>query len=503
MTVVITHSTPSDSSFSASGAVAWDASHTLAGVGTMAGQNANTVAITGGAIDGTTVGGTAPAAGTFTTLIGGGDAANYGQLTGGATTKAVQFRTLGTDTNISVALQPKGTGAIDLAAGSSGVNISNGSTVTAVTRTATGSAYTSLPSLVISAPTTAGGVQAVASVIMAIQVGSVTIVSGGTGYTAGDVLTVVGGTGSAGQIIVGTVSSGVITAATRSNSLFGQYTVLPTSPVSVTGGTGSGATFNLLYEYFPSTITNAGSGYVEQPTVTFSGGGGSGAAAYATVGSATIIRSLGGGAGQSLSLYTPGGESVRIQDGGASLVNVVLAAGAGTGGIPYVRSAGSDTNVDFYLGTKGTGAVRFLTNALAQEQFRVAHTASAVNYVQVTGGATGGAPVINAQGSDANIALILRSKGTYACEFQSFAGNILFQSLTVTSSVNYLRISPAITNASPIVSAQGTDTDIDLALTPKGAGNVRFGTYTGTILTPTGYVEIKDSGGTVRRLLVG
>jgi hypothetical protein len=45
--------------------------------------------------------------------------------------------------------------------------------------------------------------------------------------------------------------------------------------------------------------------------------------------------------------------------------------------------------------------------------------------------------------------------------------------------------------------------DIDLALTPKGAGRVKYGTYTGTILTPTGYIEIVDSGGTIRRLLVG
>ena len=54
MTISVTHSTPSDSSFSATGAAAWDASHTLTGVGTMAGQDANAVAITGGSISGVT-----------------------------------------------------------------------------------------------------------------------------------------------------------------------------------------------------------------------------------------------------------------------------------------------------------------------------------------------------------------------------------------------------------------------------------------------------------------
>jgi hypothetical protein len=53
------------------------------------------------------------------------------------------------------------------------------------------------------------------------------------------------------------------------------------------------------------------------------------------------------------------------------------------------------------------------------------------------------------------------------------------------------------------MSATGSDTNIDLALTPKGTGNVRFGTYTASMaLTVQGYIEIKDSGGTVRKLAV-
>lgn len=68
MTVVVTHSTSSDASFSATGASAWDAEHVLAGVGTLAEQNANAVAITGGTINGATVGATTAAAVTGTTI---------------------------------------------------------------------------------------------------------------------------------------------------------------------------------------------------------------------------------------------------------------------------------------------------------------------------------------------------------------------------------------------------------------------------------------------------
>jgi hypothetical protein len=65
-----------------------------------------------------------------------------------------------------------------------------------------------------------------------------------------------------------------------------------------------------------------------------------------------------------------------------------------------------------------------------------------------------------------------------------------------------LSITGGIAGASPVLSTNGSDTNIDLALTPKGTGNVRFGTYTGTALSIAGYIEIKDSGGTVRKLAV-
>ena len=75
----------------------------------------------------------------------------------------------------------------------------------------------------------------------------VTVAGGGTGYTVGDVLTVQGGIFSIPvELTVDTVAAGVITAVSVSNA--GNYTEAPTSPVSVTGGTGSGATFTVTFE---------------------------------------------------------------------------------------------------------------------------------------------------------------------------------------------------------------------------------------------------------------
>jgi len=554
MTVSVKHSTPADGSFSTTGATAWNADHTLTGVGTMAEQDANAVAITGGSVNGATVGAstastgafttlsasstvsgtgfstylasppaiggttastgrfttvqstvatgtapftvasttpvanlsiggnaatvtngvyttdtgtvtntmlagsianakltnssitfgataqalgstvsgltavtldngavgaTTPAAGTFTTLIGGGGSANYEQITGGATGKAVQFQSLGSDANVSLAIQSKNTGAIDLAAGSSGVNISNGGTVTAITRTNAGGSYTSPPTVAISAPTTAGGVQATATSTLTQSVP--TIVGGGTGYSVSDVLTFVGGTFTVvSTVTVTAVSSGVITAI--SNAAFGTYTVVPSNPISVTGGTGTGATLSTTWAMQTTfNITNAGSGYVEQPTVTFSGGGGSSAAAYATIGSNTTIKNL----GNITTFATPNSNVLAIVDKNTtsyptnSTVAFSMVPQQGNFGASYLGFGSAA-----YLGTTSTSSTAFQFSTSVSSpvsngvggliQFGIAHTTSAVNYVQVTGGATGNPATvtISAQGSDSNVNIRLTPKAT-------------------------------------------------------------------------------------------
>jgi hypothetical protein len=427
----------------------------------------------------------------------GANQVNYISAAGAVTTQDPILSVAGTDSDISMALQSKGTGAIDLATGSSGVNISNGRTVTAITRTAVGNNYTSFPSIAISAPTTAGGVQATATVTGMTFAGSnATVVNGGTGYTVGNVLTVVGTTpASALTLTVATVSGGVITSATHTN--FGTVSVLPPSPYSVTGGSGSGATFTSVYQVASQAIGNAGSGYIEQPTVTFSGGGGSGAAAYAIVGGNSIVRGL----GSTTSFYTPGGEAFRLVDN-SQTSNSYWGALGSSANSPSLRSFGTSTaNID----NNAAAGINFRTNLTSASalQMNISHTASAVNYVQVTGATTGGLPAISAQGSDTDVSLRFNSKGAGGHIFYNGGGAAQFRVGSVTSAANFLRANAAIATATPALVSEGTDTNIDLSLTPKGTGNVRFGTYTASMaLTVQGYIEIKDSGGTIRKLAV-
>jgi len=77
------------------------------------------------------------------------------------------------------------------------------------------------------------------------SVSTATVSAGGTGYTVGDVLTIVGGTkATAATLTVATLSGSAVATVTVSN--VGNYWTFPTEPASVTGGTGSGATFTFV-----------------------------------------------------------------------------------------------------------------------------------------------------------------------------------------------------------------------------------------------------------------
>jgi hypothetical protein len=155
------------------------------------------------------------------------------------------------------------------------------------------------------------------------------------------------------------------------------------------------------------------------------------------------------------------------------------------------------TNADLNVTTKGTGSHKFNTGN--GEQVRIVNSTTSDYWVM-----QGSPTILYPDGTSANRNAALSSKGTSAVQLYTNGGNQLQVNVTHTASaVNYVQATGAATGSAPVLSVQGSDTNIDLSLTPKGTGNVRFGTYTGTILTPTGYVEIKDSGGTVRRLLVG
>ena len=365
----------------------------------MALQNANSVAITGGTINGTTVGATTPAAGTFTTVT----TPIVGAATGSSTT--------GLDLNVNSKAQARiveigdGTRPLVINGGSSGGSQSPG----------------------ISAPV------------------NLHLSSG----TSARVIFYTNGRSTTQQAEISHTASAV-----NYHQLTGSAT--GSGPIHSVAGSDTNIDLNL---------TTKGTG--------------------------------------SFKINNAGGTVAEFNDGGAANpANAFLfAAGAASGTRALIRATGGPIT----LLSTGTNSVNFATNGSSGNiQAAVSHTASAVNYVQVTGAATTSLPIISAQGSDTNIGVWLTTKGTGSIRFGSNStANLQFRVIGTNAAVNNLAVTGTTAGVAPSLSAEGSDTNIDLTLTPKGTGNVRFGTYTANMaLTIQGYVEIKDSGGTVRRLAV-
>lgn len=290
-------------------------------------------------------------------------------ITGGGGTGATGTAVLGYQVD-SITVTSDGTGyssaptvAISGGSGNGATAVATleGRAVDSIAVTAGGS-YPSKPTVTVQGD----GSGATAAAHMGVA-GSPTITAAGTGYMANDVLTIVGGTGTAATFKVLTVGGGgdVLTFSILTP---GDYTVLPTSPVSVTGGAGTGATFTIAawtivsiavtaggsgYVAVPTTLisgagggaatvilsanatikitlTNAGSGYETAPTVTISGGGGSSATATAALASTGSVKSVtltapgSGFTGQATVAFTGGSGS------GAAATTVRDTAAAGS-----------------------------------------------------------------------------------------------------------------------------------------------------------------------------
>lgn len=199
--------------------------------------------------------------------------------------------------------------------------------------------------------------------------------------------------------------------------------------------------------------------------------------------------------------YTGGGLQAVI-DNAASAVNYFNIKGSATTAALSLSAVGSDPNVGINIASKGTGSIVLLSGSATIAS--LSSPASAVNYLLFSGSVTTAGVVIGTAGSDTNIPMVFYSKGTGALNFYTNAtAQQQFQIAHTASAVNFLSVTGSATGNAASIGIVGTDTNIDMALTPKGTGNLKFGTYTAGAVVQAGYITIKDSGGTTRRLLVG
>lgn len=143
-----------------------------------------------------------------------------------------------------------------------------GGRVASVTVGGTNNNYTEIPVLTVADPTLVGGVTATVAVV-SMGVATITIVDGTTGYVANEILTLGAvGTGTAATIKVDTVD-GDGTILTASVVTAGAYTAISdVTAVAATGGSGTGATFDVALKINSVNVTTAGTGYTSAPAIT-------------------------------------------------------------------------------------------------------------------------------------------------------------------------------------------------------------------------------------------
>lgn len=112
-------------------------------------------------------------------------------------------------------------------------------------------------------------------------------------------------------------------------------------------------------------------------------------------------------------------------------------------------------------------------------------------------------PAVAVQAAAATASISMLAKGYGIAGLGSFNGIAIGGYAPTANTVNMLLAVGGAAGTAAALQAYGTDTNLDLPLTPKGTGKVKFGSHSAIAAeTVTGYITIKDSGGTERKIAV-
>jgi autotransporter-associated beta strand protein len=236
-----------------------------------------------------------------------------------------------------------------------------------------GTGYTSVPTVTINSTGDGTG-----ATVGAAQMGglALTVGVGGSGYSVAPTVTVNStGTGGSGMTASATITANAVTSFTITNPGSG-YTSLPT--ITLSGGNGTGATAGTLTYLVRGISLTGGSGYSVAPTLSISGGGGTGATATS---SAAGLVSFNGGtlrtdAGITTARFitlNSGGGTVDTNSFNSTFSNVISGTGALTktgNGVLTLSGANTYTGLTNVNGgtlsvssNVGTGAVAVASGA--------------------------------------------------------------------------------------------------------------------------------------------
>ena len=132
-------------------------------------------------------------------------------------------------------------------------------------------------------------------------------------------------------------------------------------------------------------------------------------------------------------------------------------------------------------------------------------SAGAVNFLRFRNSRTGVGLGVDAQGTDTNIPIEIRTKGVGVTSFTSHDGS--GESLRITppstAPTDYMTVTGSAGGGNVQIGAAGASTNIDILLVPKGAGYARFGTHSAiSAETLSGYFQMRTSDGVLRKVAI-
>lgn len=349
-------------------------------------------------------------------------------ITGGAGSQATARAILVGGTVSSFLITNPGTGYT----GTPTVNITSGSGATAVavlTPSDVSAIYLQNPGSAVGNPpsvqlTTPGSGATVGTITLQVVLAQVN--NRGIGYTLGDSLLVSGGAGLSNCTIQvteidanGTIRGFNITAR-------GSYTSLPVLTANnAYGGTGAGASFDLVFGINTVSVQTSGSGYPVPPLVIFSGGNGSGAQAQ-TVLSGTAV--------QSVEVTSPG-------TGYTSVPTAVFTLGSGATAQAHLIPSALD-NLYIVSGQGGSGY-----NDLSPPSVTITGGGGqgATGSVQVTGGVVTSISLTNAGSGYTSLPTVVIDPPVSGTQAQALAGMLTYiDHVTVLNSGSNYIIAPTV-----------------------------------------------------------
>lgn len=228
------------------------------------------------------------------------------------------------------------------------------------------------------------------------------------------------------------------------------------------------------------------------------------------------IHFIGNGALGHVTIDAPVNANPIAPDNYSTYVNGIRFAGAfGASGIgPQIKvnPSGniSDASIPLTFYNFANGGYIFMSGNGSTHNLSINHVTNGVNYVNITPGASGNNAIIWAAGATGGQRLTLAGSdlgGVDICNGGQYNGTTscapLGKFFGDFATPNYFSFTCSSVTRYPTLAPDGSDTDIDILIKGKGAGLLRVGTYTNTGISNTGYITIKDAGGTTRRLMVG